>query len=277
MTNTKFRKRALLSSVAMLLVALVALGSATFAWFTSDPQAHASGIKMNTSTSTGLVAKAVTDTNGFSHYTGLNGGWDAALYKGDAFTLQPATLAFAANDLDDNYYTATATTDDNYAALASTIERHAFSTTLATAPQTSGVYAERIYLKTTGGDAATVTRAKVSYTTTTNSVADGVRITLLDKNGAHLGTWGPGHANHYVTDDGSDMDFTTGTTTYTKEATALKTGLSIAVNGSEDANWVTVLVWLDGEEENVKSTNVTNLAELLSTVQIDFSLDNSLT
>ena len=30
MTNTKFRKRALLSSVAMLLVALVALGSATF-------------------------------------------------------------------------------------------------------------------------------------------------------------------------------------------------------------------------------------------------------
>ena len=48
MTNTKFRKRALLSSVAMLLVALVALGSATFAWFTSSTTATASGINVQT-------------------------------------------------------------------------------------------------------------------------------------------------------------------------------------------------------------------------------------
>ena len=48
MTNTKFRKRALLSSVAMLLVALVALGSATFAWFTSSTTATANGIKVST-------------------------------------------------------------------------------------------------------------------------------------------------------------------------------------------------------------------------------------
>jgi len=48
MTNTKFRKRMLLSSVAMLLVALVALGSATFAWFTSSTTATADGIKVST-------------------------------------------------------------------------------------------------------------------------------------------------------------------------------------------------------------------------------------
>lgn len=48
MTNTKFRKRMLLSSVAMLLVALVALGSATFAWFTSSTTATASGINVQT-------------------------------------------------------------------------------------------------------------------------------------------------------------------------------------------------------------------------------------
>ena len=55
MTNTKFRKRALLSSVAMLLVALVALGSATFAWFTSSTSATASGLSIATSKSSELL------------------------------------------------------------------------------------------------------------------------------------------------------------------------------------------------------------------------------
>ena len=48
MTNTKFRKRALLSSVAMLLVALVALGSATFAWFSQNSKATAENIVAKT-------------------------------------------------------------------------------------------------------------------------------------------------------------------------------------------------------------------------------------
>ena len=48
MKNTTFRKKALLSSVAMLLVALVALGSATFAWFTSSTVATANGINVRT-------------------------------------------------------------------------------------------------------------------------------------------------------------------------------------------------------------------------------------
>ena len=55
MKNTKFRKRALLSSVAMLLVALVALGSATFAWFTSSTQATANGITVRTIKASELV------------------------------------------------------------------------------------------------------------------------------------------------------------------------------------------------------------------------------
>jgi predicted ribosomally synthesized peptide with SipW-like signal peptide len=48
MKNTTFRRRALISSIAMLLVALVALGSATFAWFTSSTTATANGIKVST-------------------------------------------------------------------------------------------------------------------------------------------------------------------------------------------------------------------------------------
>lgn len=58
MKNTTFRKKALLSSVAMLLVALVALGSATFAWFSANPTVTATGLSVKSSAADGLkIAK----------------------------------------------------------------------------------------------------------------------------------------------------------------------------------------------------------------------------
>ncbi len=51
----KSRKKILLSSIAMLLVALVALGSATFAWFTINRQVTAKDINVKAATSSGLV------------------------------------------------------------------------------------------------------------------------------------------------------------------------------------------------------------------------------
>ena len=70
MTNTKFRKRALLSSVAMLLVALVALGSATFAWFSSTNNATASSMTAKTNVSSNILLNEYqtgAGANGFAH------------------------------------------------------------------------------------------------------------------------------------------------------------------------------------------------------------------
>lgn len=47
-THLLTKKRALISSVAMLLVAIIALGTATFAWFTSNTKATATGINVRT-------------------------------------------------------------------------------------------------------------------------------------------------------------------------------------------------------------------------------------
>ena len=47
--KTSSRRRVLISSVAMLLVAMLALGTATFAWFTSSTVATANGINVRTS------------------------------------------------------------------------------------------------------------------------------------------------------------------------------------------------------------------------------------
>ena len=46
--KTTSRKRLLISSVAMLLVAMLALGTATFAWFTNNTSTTASGINVKT-------------------------------------------------------------------------------------------------------------------------------------------------------------------------------------------------------------------------------------
>ena len=52
--KAKSRKRLLISSIAMLLVAMLALGTATFAWFTTSTTSTASGIGVKTIKSSNL-------------------------------------------------------------------------------------------------------------------------------------------------------------------------------------------------------------------------------
>ena len=115
MTNTKFRKRALLSSVAMLLVALVALGSATFAWFTSSTTATANGIKVSTIKSSELqISKSdlqwgtqvdYASNEVFAPVSSANG---SAWFKADAETknsyAKAATASFEAVNSAAGYY-----------------------------------------------------------------------------------------------------------------------------------------------------------------------------
>ena len=63
--KAKSRRRLLISSVAMLLVAMLALGTATFAWFTTNSKATASGI----------TAKTTKASNILVSETGNNGTW----------------------------------------------------------------------------------------------------------------------------------------------------------------------------------------------------------
>lgn len=62
-TRLYTRKRALISSVAMLLVAMIALGTATFAWFTSRPDANATGLTLKATAANGLVILTETHEN----------------------------------------------------------------------------------------------------------------------------------------------------------------------------------------------------------------------
>lgn len=61
--KTTSKKRLLVSSVAMLLVAMLALGTATFAWFTQNTSATADGITVRTSKTSSL--KIADDTRDY--------------------------------------------------------------------------------------------------------------------------------------------------------------------------------------------------------------------
>ncbi len=79
-----FRKSSLISSVALLLVAIVALSGATFAWFSSKSEATATGINATTTQGSNLVISDAIDTN-----------WTQSLTLTVADELAPATT----NDL----------------------------------------------------------------------------------------------------------------------------------------------------------------------------------
>lgn len=65
--KTTSRKRLLISSVAMLLVAMLALGTATFAWFTQDTRSYADQLNARTSKVSSLVLSKSDRTNWQSH------------------------------------------------------------------------------------------------------------------------------------------------------------------------------------------------------------------
>lgn len=85
--KTNSRKRLLVSSVAMLLVAMLALGTATYAWFTTDSSAYAEGINVKTVQASELKLSAA------------NGVWEEHLqynYTGPKI-LKPASSADGVN------------------------------------------------------------------------------------------------------------------------------------------------------------------------------------
>lgn len=81
--NSKAIRKQLLAAVAMVLVAAVALGSSTYAWFVQSGSVTATGMKVNVQSDGGLVIRY-----------GDEGGWGITASAGmDTTTLYPASTA----------------------------------------------------------------------------------------------------------------------------------------------------------------------------------------
>lgn len=292
MTNTKFRKRALLSSVAMLLVALVALGSATFAWFAANPNAKASGLQMKTTAADGLVVRTDTDYL-WSH--------DADLYKDQAtaFDLQPASQSQTATSAS-TFKQVIAEDSDDYAAKKgatvgganiggpSTVATSSAASTIAT----GDVYAEKIYFRLSDGAASTQKKVYLTGVTIRKNqdatMENGIRVSIANKAGTLLytGALSTNGANKTLKDSLTTVDSTNGIAASdlvefnpalaTSVASDIEvTGLTALTSNAADLNnYVTVYVWLDGQDAVVASDNVgtVNAAAIIDSIDVSFTL-----
>lgn len=153
--KTNAKKRMLISSVAMLLVAMIALGTATFAWFTSSTTATAKGINVMTIKSSELViSKLNKDWGTQVNYTY---GYDAEGTDVGAQTLLPVSSANGTN-----WYSTSAAAKTSYAA--------ASDATVQTINSKTGYYfAEQLNVKNNGE--ADVENVKIEFTLGTDTDA----------------------------------------------------------------------------------------------------------
>lgn len=161
-THLLTKKRALISSVAMLLVAIIALGTATFAWFTSSTTAKANGIKVQTIKSSELVISK------------LNKSWGTKVDYGMGANAKMYIPVSTANGSD--WYTTNAEVKDKYAAKAGT------KATLVETNKTGDYYfADQLNVKNAGD--ADVEKVTINFSLDKNSDRTGYyRIALVPVN-----------------------------------------------------------------------------------------------
>lgn len=154
MKNTKMRKKMLLSSIAMLMVATVSLGSATYAWFSTKTSATAEKLSVKTTQGTNLMISEAKDT-----------GWTQELKFANTATtkLDPATT----DDLT-SWWTAKA---DGY----DKIKASSYDNSAA---ENSHYITQIVYVKYDAADANATMKLNAVLTPTVNK----------DKNGKDIGS-----------------------------------------------------------------------------------------
>lgn len=259
--KTTSRKRLLVSSVAMLLVAMLALGTATYAWFTTDSTTTAQGINVQTTKKSTLVVSSV------------DSGWTDNLdYKFNK-PLQPAS----SND-GVNWYKAVADSITSYAAKnGEKISNPKVSTN-------GNVFINMLNVKNEGAEAATEVHIKATLDETQTNAVNYVRVALVPakvKSGTSYvdvtdstrstatiasakdfkdNIYGTGSAK-LVDHVGADKTTAKGAIVADTTATTAK-GMEIDVNlgelASGAAKYYMLMVWFEGQSENCKDANAGN-------------------
>jgi hypothetical protein len=159
--------------------------------------------------------------------------------------------------------------------------------TKATWRTESGVYHEKVYLKTStqgASDTATVKSAKVAITLndqTSITAKNGVKVALVSSEGELIGIWKPATGEATKTWTGAtDAVGTAGLTasagTYLASDAWKNLTTQIAVNSTLDnegktTKWVEVYVYLDGENAGVFSDNIPDVTQLVNSISVSVS------
>lgn len=243
-THLLTKKRALISSVAMLLVAIIALGTATFAWFTTNTSATADELSVKTVKSSELLLSDATSPD-----------WtDQLKYGTVGKVLKPASSADG-----NKWFTAIAKEKGKFDAADG-------DATEVTANLDSYVFKDQLNVMNAGK--ATVNAVKISFQLSEKQQVAGKRyvrvaIVPVDARGANVSVdkadfqdpkymfaSGPDTADAFA-----DAAKTTETITATSGAAG---EVEVGTLAAGEARYYNLYVWFEGQDKDCSDKNAGN-------------------
>lgn len=241
--KTSSRKRLLVSSVAMLLVAMLALGTATYAWFTSSTAVYADGINVRTTKASKLeISKK-------------DGEWKNHVDYGVSKIMYPVSSADGTS-----WFKADAATDTNFAAKAGTY---------ATVGDTTDyVIKDQLNVKNNGE--ADVANVKIRFSFPGNS--DYLRVALVEADGIGSSATETGDFASSIYDNaGEDYQALSGVTPdFTTISPKTTTEITIGTLTAGEARYYNLYVWFEGQDKQCIDTNA---GQTLGSWQFDVTGD----
>ena len=258
MKQTKMRRKALLSSIAMLLVAVVALSSATYAWFTANTAANVKGINLSTNATSDL--KFATSQSG-TYASSLDLQIDQVLAPVSSVN----TTAFYQVTTDNTAAVATAGATPVTAITTADTANYLSTTFYAKSQSDNNLYVTGLSTGTSQMDAALRVAVKVGSNAVKIFAPSDSGTTMQALNGTASGLTGVTFSTLYAgSATGVDFDTQTisanGTAVTDDAAHQLKAGVAQAVQ---------LWVWLEGNDsdcvDTMAGTTLTNLTVNFST------------
>lgn len=255
--KTTSRKRLLISSVAMLLVAMLALGTATFAWFTSSTTATAKGITLQTIKASKLEI-ASSDTS----------KWGTQVNYATNQTMIPASTANG-----ETWFTANAASGTAY-------DRTGNFRTVATSDLKTYAFTEELNIRNAGD--ATVEDVKINFSIPEKGANKYMRVAVvpISAPGAEV------EASTFLAKDATsgiasyifDLDgvaykaadsATTANTEILPQSDASKFSISVGDIAGKNGDTYTVksykvLVWFEGQDAQCFDNNAGNSIDDIS-------------
>lgn len=234
MKNTKTRRKMLISSIAMLLVAMLALGTATYAWFTTNTTATADGINVKTVSASDLQIAKYDEQYGTTIDYGVA-----------AQVLYPASSADGTS-----WFNTTAEDQNSYEKDSSASVTDVTSKYVGTGTTSSTeayYFKDKLYIKNAGDTTINDITISAQFTWDTDNY---LRVALVPSTSTFAANV---YSDSTATWD-AYADATPTTTTITPAGTNL-TSVSVGTLTSGSIAEYDIYVWYEGQDEDCKSTN----------------------
>ena len=244
--KTTSRKRLLVSSVAMLLVAMLALGTATYAWFTQNTTATADGIYAKTVKASSLL---ISDKD--------TGNWGTSVTYNQGTNTAEQTMFPASSGTGQAWFTATS---DNE--MTGAFETGKITSATPASSNAKYVFKNMLNVKN-GGDEGTINDISITFNLGSITASQYARVALVpctqagvDLTSASFEGQKIGFTNSVFDTDNEAYEGLTGTDGSTAPITASSTcTVDVGSLTAGQARYYNLYIWFEGQDEQCIDSN----------------------